>query len=69
MVTSKPAIIHVCGSTPSGYGLFVEMQERVEELEALLRHIQAMCGHPDAGQACRNIIVACEKALEDGDGE
>lgn len=36
------------------------MLDRIEAEKKLLRDIKSMCGHPDADQACRNIIKAIE---------
>ena len=38
-------------------------EARAQALEAALRHIQGMCGNPDAKEGCRLIIKRAERAL------
>ena len=33
-------------------------------IERDIKHIQSMCGHPDAAEGCRLIIKKCEELLK-----
>ena len=37
-----------------------------EQIEKFLERIIGLCGHPIAGQACRNVVAECRKVLDAG---
>jgi len=53
-MTDKEKLNHCCKDVCSGWQ--DGYSERQEIVKKQLEKIQGMCGHPDAGQACRNII-------------
>ena len=44
--------------------LRAELTDLIAEVESDLLKIIALCGNPDAAEACRNVICVCKEIIE-----